>query len=304
MIGDFHFIRPWWLLAIVPLALLVWGIYRRPDLEQAWRGVIAPQLLPFLLTGENHRARFSPLLLIGIGWCIAVLAIAGPTWRRDPAPFAEDTAAMAIVVKVTPSMMTEDVQPSRLGRSVEKIHDLLQQRPGAKTALIAYAGTAHRVMPLTSDGGIIDTFAQALDPKIMPSDGDVAADALALADRALGGTGSILWITDNIAPEEQAALESWRKKSRTPVRVLAPLFAGEELDALKKSADATDASVVQLSADESDVSELARAAKFSTAESNEQSDRWRESGYWLTPVIGLLMLPFFRKGWMVPIARA
>src|SRR5262249_5426661 len=148
--------------------------------------------------------RFTPLLLIAIGWAISVIAIAGPTWRREPAPFADDTAALAIVVKVTPSMTTEDIEPSRLARSVQKIHDLLTQRRGAKTALIAYAGSAHLVMPITSDGGIIDTFAQSLDPKIMPSDGDAAADALKLADQTLAGSGSILWITDSVAPEQRA----------------------------------------------------------------------------------------------------
>src|SRR5262245_33067985 len=220
MIGDFHFIRPWWLLALVPLALLVWAIRRRQDAAQPWRGIIAPNLLPFLLSGSTQRKVLSPLLLIAIGWLVSVIAIAGPTWRREPAPFAEDTAALAIVIKVTPSMKTEDVQPDRLTRSVQKIKDLLALRPGAKTALIAYAGSAHVVMPATTDAGIINTFAQALDPKIMPNDGDVVADALQLAEETLkrAGSGSILWIADNVAPEQAAALSQWRKKSSTPVR--------------------------------------------------------------------------------------
>ena len=127
--------------------------------------------------------------LLALGWLVAVLAIAGPTWRRERSPFAEDTAALAIVVKVSPSMKTEDVQPSRLARATQKVHDLVQQRAGAKTSLIAYSGSAHVVMPATSDDGIIDTFAQALDPKIMPKEGDVAAEALRLADQTLAEEG-------------------------------------------------------------------------------------------------------------------
>ncbi|HEY7001654.1 MAG TPA: VWA domain-containing protein [Candidatus Udaeobacter sp.] len=301
MISDFHFIRPWWLLALGPLALLVWTIYRRQDAGQPWRGIIAPNLLPFLLSGSTRRKIFSPLLLIAIGWTVTVIAIAGPTWRREPAPFAEDTAALAIVVKVAPSMKTEDVQPDRLSRSVQKIKDLLALRRGAKTALIAYSGSAHVVMPATTDDGIIDTFAQALDPKIMPSDGDVAADALRLADQTLSeaGSGSILWITDSVAPEQSAALSRWRKESSTPVRLLPPLLPGNELDAVKQRARSADANLVRLSADNSDVQTLARAAKFSTAVTGESSNRWKESGYLLTPLIVALMLPFFRRGWMV-----
>src|SRR5262245_31092419 len=109
MIGDFHFIRPLWLLALIPLALLVLAIRRRQDASRSWQGIVAPHLLPFLLSGENRGTRFSPLLLIAIGWTVGVIAVAGPTWQREPAPFADDTAALAIVVSVSPSMMTEDV---------------------------------------------------------------------------------------------------------------------------------------------------------------------------------------------------
>ncbi len=305
MMGDFHFLRPWWLLVLIPCALLVWAIRGSGDAEKPWRGIVAPHLLPFLLQGETRRSRFNPLQLIALGWLVAVLAIAGPTWRREPAPFADDTAALAIVVKVTPSMMTEDVQPSRLGRVVQKIHDLLQQRRGAKTALVAYAGSAHVVMPATSDEGIIDTFAQALDPKIMPGDGDAAATALALADRTLAdaGSGSILWMTDGIAPEQAAPIEAWHKKSGTTVRLLAPLLPGEELETVTRGAKAAGASFVALSADDSDVTTLAHMAKFATVTAGGKSDRWEESGYWLTPFIAALLLPFFRRGWMAQTAN-
>lgn len=305
MISNFHFLRPWLLLALIPCALLWWAIWRRQNAAQVWHGIVAPHLLPFLLRGQTQRARFTPLHLIAIGWFVSVLAIAGPTWRREPAPFADDTAALAIVIKVSPSMVTEDVQPSRLSRSVQKIHDLLVQRRGAKTALIAYSGTAHVVMPATTDEGIINTFAQALDPKIMPQDGDMAAAALRLADKTLAdaGSGSILWITDNISADQLAPLAAWRKESATTVRLLPPLLAGAELDTVSANAKSVDADVVRLAADDSDVSSLAHAAKFATVTSGELSDRWEESGYWLTPVLLMLTLPFYRRGWMAQTAN-
>lgn len=300
MISDFHFLRPWWFLALLPVALVLLGIRHAQSSSRPWRGIIAPHLLPHLLGGQTERSRFGPQQFLAVGWLLTVIALAGPTWRREPAPFAEDTAALAIVVKVTPSMKTEDVQPDRLSRAVEKIHDLLAQRRGAKTALIAYAGSAHAVMPATTDGGIIDTFAQALDPKIMPGDGDAAAEALKLADRLLAdaGSGSILWITDSIAPEQAASLAQWRKSSSTPVRLLPPLLEGKEADTLRAAAKAVSADVVRLAADDADVNELAHAAKFASVGAGGKSDRWEESGYWLTPLLLIIGLPFFRRGWM------
>lgn len=301
---PFHFIRPEWLLALVPVTLLWWLLRRATDAAHPWRGIIAPHLLERLLGGEERKSRFGPRELSAVGWLVAVLAVAGPTWKHEPAPFADDTAALAIVVKVTPSMTTEDVPPSRLARATEKIHDLLKERAGAKTSLIAYAGTAHVVMPATQDGGIIDTFAQALDPKIMPADGDAAADALRLADQTLAeaGGGSILWITDGIAPDQTAALAAWRKSSHTTVRLLPPLLPGAELDAAVAAAHSADASLVRLTADESDVLALAGAAKLAGTGGGGASPRWAESGYWLTPGLAALMLPFFRKGWMISSA--
>ena len=298
--------RPEWLLLLVPAALLWWLLRRHTDSGLAWRRIVAPHLLEHLWGGEEKKRRFGPLAWIGLGWLLAVLAIAGPAWLHEPSPFAEETAALAVVVKVSPSMMTEDIRPSRLQRATLKLHDLLEARGDAKTSLIAYAGTVHRVMPETKDAGIIDMFAQALDPDIMPEDGDAAAAALALADHSLAetGGGSIVWITDSVAPEQAEPLDDWRQSSSTTVRLWPPLLAGEELDTLETNARPARPNVIELAADDSDIAELASAAKFATTFGSDTNTRWTESGYWLTPLLVLLLLPFFRRGRMVSLARA
>jgi Ca-activated chloride channel homolog len=304
MIGAFHFLRPWAFAGLLPAVLLLWLIWRRQAVSRAWRGIVASHLLPYLVSDRRGGSGNIPIVLVAVGWTLTTFSLAGPTWRREPSPFADDTAALAIVLKVTPSMETEDVQPSRLARSVQKIHDLLVRRAGAKTALIAYSGSAHLVMPLTTDAAIIDLFAGALDPKLMPSEGDAAADAMKLADQAIreAGSGSILWITDNIAPEEREPLGRWRKSSGTPVRLLPPLYGGAELAKLQNAASAARPSLVRLTADDADVDALAREAKFSNVGSGEKGRRWEEGGYWLVPFLAVIMLPFARRGWMVSTA--
>jgi Ca-activated chloride channel family protein len=300
-----HFIRPGWLLALLLAGSFWWLLRRHSDASQAWRGIIAPHLLARLWGGEERRSRFGPLEWIGLTWLVVIVAIAGPTWKHVPSPFAEETAAIAVVVAVTPSMQTEDVQPSRSERATLKLHDLLANRGSARTALIAYAGTAHLVMPTTTDAGIIDAFAQALDPAIMPREGDAAAAALHLADRTLteAGGGSIVWITDTVAPEQAAELAAWRQQSSTAVRLWPPLLPGAERDALEQNAQPVRPDVVYLTADDGDVRALASAARFADVSGTDADTRWAESGFWLTPLIVLLMLPLFRRGWMVSVAR-
>jgi Ca-activated chloride channel homolog len=303
--SSFHFTRPAWLLAAVPVLALWWVLQGRSDTGRPWRRLIAPHLLQHLWGGAAGASRINgPVVGIGLAWLLVILAIAGPAWRHVPSPFADDTAALAVVIEVSPSMQTQDVEPTRLQRAILKIHDLLQARGRAGTSLIAYAGSAHLVMPVTRDGGIIDTFAQALDPRIMPVEGDAAAAALALADRSLAraGGGSIVWMTDGVAAEQAPALARWRQASATALRLWPPLLPGEELNDLRVNADPAKATLVRLAADDSDVESLARAARFADVRGNDTDTRWAEDGYWLTPLIALLLLPLFRRGWMVDLA--
>jgi Ca-activated chloride channel family protein len=115
------------------------------------------------------------------------------------------------------------------------------------------------------------------------------------------GGGSIVWLTDSIAPEEGKELAAWSRSSPVPVRILAPLQKGTDLTVLEAQAGSAGIPVISVTPDDADVRSLARDAKFSNA-AEQGSDRWRESGYWLTPLLVLLALPFFRRGWMIPVA--
>ena len=85
----------------------------------------------------------------------------------------------------------------RLERAQQKVRDLLQQRRGAKTALIAYAGSAHMVLPFTDDPDAIDLYLSSLGPELMPVPGKDTAQALALAQQMLAAEetpGTILFL--------------------------------------------------------------------------------------------------------------
>jgi Mg-chelatase subunit ChlD len=316
-LGQLHFLRPWWLLALVPALLLVWAVRRWQDVARPWRGVIAPHLLPHLLIGGEPQRHLRPAHLLLLVWLLAILAVSGPTWRLEPALFAEDTAALVIAIEVTPTMLAQDVQPSRLARAAQKLHDLLAQRPGTQTALVAYSGSAHLVMPLTHDASLIEGSAAELSPAIMPVEGDVAGQALVLANQQLqkaGLQGSVLLVTDSVAADQLPLLTTYHQQGGVPVHLLA--VAGEpgvplppdsppapalDRTALGQAASAAGASLTLVSPDDSDVRRLARhvATSVRTAPPAEASARWQDAGYWLVPILALLALVWFRPGWVV-----
>ena len=97
MIEELHFLRPWAFLAIAPAILLLWLIHRRQNVSRAWRGIVAPHLLPYLLSGTKRRGLSLPFALLAIAWIVGIVALAGPSWRPEPSPFADDIATIAIV---------------------------------------------------------------------------------------------------------------------------------------------------------------------------------------------------------------
>lgn len=318
-LGQFHFLRPAWLLLLLPAAFLVWSVYQRSDSLRAWKKVISPHLLEHLLIRESgDTSRWRPVYMLGLAWLLGILALAGPSWQMQDSPFSEDQSALFIIIKVTPEMQARDIQPSRLQRSVMKVHDLLELKSDVRTGLIAYAGSAHLVMPLTSDAGIINSFAEALEPEIMPKSGDEPAEAIALASQRLNDAavpGSIVLITDRIDTSQLNALKSIYQQNAKEVHILA-MAAGPEvippadsypapaldMDSLNKAARVMGGSVTEVTADRRDVETLSSSIERSISHApTQEGQQWKDSGYYLLVLLALIMLTFFRQGGSVTV---
>src|ERR1700761_1932718 len=196
---PFHLLRPLWLIALVPVVAVMLLVRWRQSPQAQWGGVIAPHLLKKLIVQPGGSRGIRPVYLVAAAMSLGIIALSGPTWRRELPPFVEDKAPLMIALAVGSSMGQTDVAPSRLERGKQKIRDLLAARAGARTGLVAYAGSAHLVMPLTDDRAVIEPFLAALGPGLMPSDGQDAGGGVALAATALDPEpvpGTILLVGD------------------------------------------------------------------------------------------------------------
>ena len=302
MLEHVHLLRPLWLLSAIPAVLIWWGLRRRQDARNTWRGLIAPHLLEHLLVGQGRRAHLWPLHLLLAIWVLMGIALAGPAWRKLASPFASDKAGLMVVLKVAPSMLAEDVAPSRLERAKHKLSDLIERREGGATGLIAYSGSAHLVMPLTRDGRIIETMAAGLSPDTMPSEGDALPAALEMARTRIeqsGSDGAIVVMADTVTspPASDGA-----RVLAGGVQFLNVKAPGAPTDpGLAATAKDLGAAVVALSVDGSDVDALARRAATRPVRitTDQGGERWQDDGYWLVPVIALFSLLWARRGWTV-----
>lgn len=292
-LATFTFLRPLVLLALLPLAGL-WLLLRRRSAAEAPGGAdIAPHLLAALTIGRRTTRRVrAPDLLIGAAACMT-LAAAGPAWRPAPSPFVTETAPLVVALDLSPTMGTDDVAPSRLERAKQKVRDLIGLRAGGRTALVAYAGTAHLVMPLTDDPTVLLPFLEALDPGIMPDHGRRASAALALAEGLLAqedSPGSILFVTDGIDPADIAAFPDGG--SARAALIVAPGAGSEIADWSRRAHVAT----VPVSVDDGDVHAVERALASSLARAAAAKGRLQDDGWLLALPGGLLVLLWFRRG--------
>ncbi|MDI7863109.1 VWA domain-containing protein [Rhizobiaceae bacterium n13] len=321
MIADFHFLRPWWLLAVIAAALLVWQLGRQSDMRARWRNLIAPNLLDHLLIDRGRTGGLRPVHLIGAILALSGIAAAGPTWERERPPFVEDTAPLAIAIDLGQTMNATDISPSRVERAKLKVQDILARRQGARTALFAYAGSAHMVLPLTDDAQLVATYLAALSPALMPIEGKDTAKALeaveaALADETVPGT--ILFMTDGVERGAFPAFTGYGGRNDLmvlgmgtpeggPVRTGsgeyltdstgARVQARLDVDALKELQSSSSAQVATVTLDDGDVDWIVRRIQTAFAQKSEEGlTRWRDFGWYLTIPIALLTALTFRRG--------
>jgi Ca-activated chloride channel family protein len=294
-IDAFHFLRPIMLVLLLPLLIIWWLNRRAATSKYVVSDRIAPHLLKALTVGEDEKSFYLPIDHVALVLALAVFGAAGPSWTRQVDPFTAQTGPVVIVLEVTPSMTSPDLPPDRLERAKFKIRDLLDLRAGARTALVAYAGSAHRVLSFTEDAQIMLPYIEGLTPDVMPVDGADARTALTLAEELLAdeGDGGILFVLDGLYSDDAAFLNAAQDVSLTALAMLPEGVANQGLDML------SEVTVIRVTADSTDVERLDRILNvdFRRALLQNSDQPWEDRGWWLAVPAVLLSLVWFRKGW-------
>lgn len=218
--------RLYWLLCVPIALLLLWALQRSYQHQLDWRTVLPKEFHAILLSKHAPRQRNIRYLLLGAAWLCALLALLGPSWESTTEQPKHDRhfAPLVIAIQLTPDMLANDLQPSRLHHVREKILSLLEQRDTAFTALVVYAGSAHTLVPLSNDLLTSQNLLQALQPDLMPVSGqraDLAIErAIQLLQQGAQGEGQILLISTGVSAVEQSAIEKLIKRQPIQLKIM------------------------------------------------------------------------------------
>jgi Ca-activated chloride channel family protein len=329
--SQFHFIRPLWLLALLPLAIIIWLLAVRKLGNRSWETVCDAELLPFILIGRSTQTQRWTVGLIGLCGLLAILSLAGPAWERLPQPVFRSQSALVIALDLSRSMEATDIQPSRLERARFKIIDLLKQRREGQTALLVYAGDAFVVTPLTDDTSTIESQLPALSTSLMPAQGSNTVSALEKAEQLLkqGGMskGHILLVTDEVDISGTRKIISKLREQDYRISILGvgtregspvTLFNGGFLkdksgsivipvldsQTLQTVATSGGGRYMEIGMDDRDINSLSEY--FASDQINDEgkpsefeTDIWMEQGPWLILILLPLAALSFRRGYMV-----
>ncbi|MGA3252139.1 MAG: VWA domain-containing protein, partial [Paraburkholderia sp.] len=323
----FHFLRPLWLLLLIPAVLLPVCWFRRNNVRTRWRNIIAPELLEHLIVGDSARRRAQPIHTLALLIAIGAIGVAGPTWEQERPPFNQDQAPLVVVLELAHSMDATDVAPTRLERAKQKVLDLAAARKGARTGLVVFSSTGHLVVPPTEDPAMLELYVPALSPSLMPVDGKNVTAGLEIAERLLANdpvAGTIVFMTDGFDENQTDAFARKAKQSRQQLLWLAvgtenggpirgadgmiamdpeghPLMGTFDAAGIKKVADEADIPLASMRVDNDDVVWVQHRARAWLAQADESKrvPRWKEAGYWLVVPLLLLGLWGFRRGWTV-----
>jgi Ca-activated chloride channel family protein len=162
-------------------------------------------------------------------------------------------------------------------------------------------------MPLTRDADVIVAFSGELSPELMPVPGNDVAPALELAQdviRQSGREGSVLLITDDLDPADMEILKSNRDKDTAPPVILAAVDQERspgEAQRLREAANALGSPIEFVLPDQRDVEAVAGKLQhqLSAVSGPDATGRWRDAGYFLAPLVALLSIAWFRRGWFL-----
>ncbi|HHF3037891.1 TPA: VWA domain-containing protein, partial [Vibrio diabolicus] len=325
--AEFIFLNPSWLLGLIaiPIALLLNHKFRAKKST-----LIAPHLAKVL--GQNTQSKHY-FIIWGVAWAIACIALAGPSWQSNARPSFELNQNRILVLDMSRSMFATDIKPNRLAQTRYKALDLLPKWKEGATGLIAYAGDAYNLSPLTTDSSTLAGIIENLSPELMPFQGANLPSAIELAlnqfSQAGVQQGDIIVLADDLDESELSRALNLVEGKNIRISVLAvgtangapialpdgsllktaqgtTVVAKTNLKNLQILAKKTGGIFVPIQHTNRDVENISAftsnvGSQLSAKKSEEVStDSRLNGGFWLLPLLLLPAALLFRRGliWM------
>ncbi|PZX95212.1 BatB protein [Flavobacterium aquariorum] len=131
-----------------------------------------------------ERSIFKPFLKLGVLLLALIALIFGlvnPKIGTKVETVKREGIDIVFAMDVSKSMLCEDVAPSRLEKSKQIVSQIINQLGSDRIGIVAYAGSAFPVLPITTDYSVAKMFLQSMGPGMVSSQGTSLDEAIKLS---------------------------------------------------------------------------------------------------------------------------
>lgn len=224
-------------LWLIPIIILIGFFFDRRS-RKAMEKAIGSRLYPFLSSSVSNKKRSFKTILQVLTVFLFVIALARPQFGQSKQEVKSEGVELIFAVDVSESMMAEDVKPSRLAQAKAELSRLVDLMPGNKIGILAFAGSAALLSPLTNDPSAVKMYLDALDTNSVSTQGTSFQEALKIAKDAFdhGGVSTddtvkvtrVILIASDGEDHEPGALEEAKKLTDEGIRIFTVAYGTEK----------------------------------------------------------------------------
>lgn len=226
----------YWLIVVVGSWLV--SVYMNHRATKRLKSQMGEKVYPFLVSSLSLSKIRYRTALFHLGLIFAVIALARPQLGQGRSEVKSEGIEIMFAVDVSESMLAEDVKPSRLEQAKSEMNRLIDLMPGNKMGIIAFAGSASLLSPITTDPTALKMYVDSLSPLAVSNQGTSFQSALVEAESAFerGGVGTnpdvkvtrVVVVLSDGEDHEPGALDFANKLVEKGIRVFTIAYGTEK----------------------------------------------------------------------------
>ena len=165
----------WFLLVFIPLFLIL--RYKKQKNVK----ILFDKTLPFLTKATSSTKQNIKWVLECFVFILLIIAYARPQFGEEVQQIQRSGIEMVFVIDTSMSMLTEDIKPNRLDLAKKTLKRILDQSTGHRIGLVAFAGSAALISPITSDYSALTMYIDAISTSLIQTQGTYFTQALLTA---------------------------------------------------------------------------------------------------------------------------
>lgn len=168
------------LLVLIPLGILLQRFYEQ--WQQKTQEKFGSHKALEKITFNQHVFRKRTKLIVQLAALICIIfALINPKFGTETDVVKAQGVELVFALDVSKSMLCNDVKPNRLERAKQIITQTINKLGTDRIGMIAYAGSAHPVLPMTTDYALAKMYLQTINTDLISSQGTAIQSAVETA---------------------------------------------------------------------------------------------------------------------------